>query len=158
MASVPSGKKVSPARSRKPKSPTGKEASISKEKLASVLMQKTPSEPKDRKFFSPYTQSYFAEGQEEHLDSKYSSQPFYGSTECNFWLKDDMQYYMDQLRGRGAFATVWRAKERKTGRVFAVKIFQVDDDAKLKRGVRDEGQILDRLQDAVSLLISNCSL
>jgi hypothetical protein len=158
MASVPGGKKVSPARSRKPNPPTGKEASVSKEKLASVLMQKTPSEPKERKFFSPNTQTYFCEGQEEHLDSKYSSQPFYRSTECNFWLKDDMQYHMDQLRGRGAFATVWRAKEKKTGRVFAVKIFKIDDDAKLKREVRDEGQILDRLQDGVSLLIHDCSL
>lgn len=52
-----------------------------------------------------------------------------------FWLKDN-EYELETRRGDGRFATVWKAREKITGRVLAVKVF--------KKGMDEKGEVARR--------------
>jgi serine/threonine protein kinase len=66
-----------------------------------------------------------------------------------------MDYDLVEMKARGAFATVWRAKERVTGRVLAVKKFESSDMRRTKIAVRNESQILDVSRSGVSISTSH---
>ena len=68
----------------------------------------------------------------------------------SFWFKDDMDYDVAETVGQGQFATVLRAKARKTGRIFAVKRFEVRGFGRVRNAVRHESQLLDTVRHGVS--------
>jgi serine/threonine protein kinase len=45
-------------------------------------------------------------------------------TETNFWLDDKMEYELKTEVGQGVFATVWKAEEKVTRKVLAVKVYR----------------------------------
>jgi hypothetical protein len=108
-----------------------------------------------RNMFSELSKNSFWLAGEEEYDSRQASNPIDLSPGCNFWLMDDMNYDLVEAKARGAFATVWRAKERVTGRVLAVKKFESSDMRKTKVAVRNQSQILDASRSGVSISTSH---
>jgi serine/threonine protein kinase len=47
----------------------------------------------------------------------------------SFWLKDEEDYDLKSDVGHGRFSTVWKAREKVTRRVLAVKVFRKDEEA-----------------------------
>lgn len=90
----------------------------------------------------------FWEAGEKDYESRRQSRP----ATSRFWLSDEMNYIVLDVIGRGAFASVWRAKERESGKLLAVKRFERADTLRIRREVRDEAQILDTIRDGVSSL------
>ncbi len=101
------------------------------------------------------TSSFWVEA-EKRYDERHRSNPITLPLGSNFWLKDDMKYIVERFIGRGAFASVWRAKEREKGRVFAIKRSEAGDDPDTRRNVGNESQILDMIRagNGVSTSIS----
>jgi serine/threonine protein kinase len=63
-----------------------------------------------------------------------------------------MEYHLGELKGRGAYANVWEAKEKTTGRLLAVKRFEASCTPDFHVRIRNEAAILHHLRAAVSML------
>jgi hypothetical protein len=115
-------------------------------------MSGTAKKSKSGKMLSSEPQTSFWLAGEEDYERRYGCETSYSIPGANFWLADDMHYDMDKCKGRGHFAIVWRAKERESKRVLAVKRF-ICDSINIKREVRDESKILDVVRSGVSMTL-----
>jgi hypothetical protein len=106
--------------------------------------------------FSELSKNHFWRASEEDYDSRQASNRINLSLGCTFWLTDDMNYDLVEMKARGAVATVWRAQERVTGRVLAIKKFEASSDMRrTKSAVRNESQILEASRSGVSISTSH---
>jgi hypothetical protein len=71
-----------------------------------------------------------------------------------FWVTAHTEYNLIVETGRGAYATIWKAREERRGKVLAVKVFNTFDNAikELERRleVKNEDQILHLVRGGVS--------
>jgi len=76
----------------------------------------------------------------------------YPEVPASFWLTDDMNYRVGDLKARGAHATVWEAIEKSTGRLLVVKRFEASQTPNFHARIKNEAAILDRIRVGVSTL------
>lgn len=79
--------------------------------------------------------------------------------EGSFDVKEDIEYDFVSERGKGELATVYRSRERQTGKILAVKVYHEVKkpleaiQRRLESGY--EGQVLEIVRGRVSVLIKN---
>src|SRR5213080_2220316 len=96
--------------------------------------EKTRATQPTRKIFEAYPyEGPFWMAAEAQYQRKYGS--------SQFWFTDKMQFDLEGLKDSGEFASVFRAKETKTGRVLAVKRFEKGDMLQIRLRVRYEFDI-----------------
>lgn len=109
-------------------------------------------------FSNEVSKSPFWVEKEEAYDLEYGAGSSALTPGRNFWLKDDWNYDVIENVGRGAFASVWRARERVTGRILAIKRFESAERIDIRSEVRNESRILDVSREGVSLPVNHLML
>ena len=79
------------------------------------------------------------------------------SSEEPFWLQNDQEYDLETQVGEGRFSTVWKAREKATRRILAVKVFKMGATTELEIAVRKvakhEEDMLDAVRGGVSTAV-----
>ena len=123
------------------------------ESLTEKMMSKDTPEPKEKKFWTADGKSAFWDQLEAAYDEGHPEGMDRLTPGREFWLTDNMEYDVKEVKGNGAFATVYRAEQRPSGRLLAIKRFTQADRLEVRTGVRDEAKILDLMRHGVSVLI-----
>jgi hypothetical protein len=76
----------------------------------------------------------------------------YPQAAARFWLRDDMDYQVGELKDLGAYASVWEAREKTKGRLLVVKRFEASQTPNFRARIQNEAAILDRIRVGVSIL------
>jgi hypothetical protein len=76
----------------------------------------------------------------------------YPQAAAKFWLTDDMDYRVGELKDLGVYASVWKANKKTTGRLLVVKRFEASQTPNFQARIRNEAAILDRIRVGVSTL------
>lgn len=67
-----------------------------------------------------------------------------------FWIPPNFKYKRVEIIGRGRSSVVWRARDKKSNKLFALKVYRVDSSPFILERATNEVLLLDRVQNGVS--------